>query len=300
MAWACSASTPSSTSTAAGAGGSPTRATSFISSYVIFGLAKAQKAGFAVDADVLKRGVRYVQRLVAPQNLKALPVERASLHGLCPGRGRAARANRAGALYDSRDKLSNYAKAYLALALGVINDGGGQARIKTLLADLTGKAITSATTTHWEEDVRRLLEHEHRHPHHVDRAGCPGQARPEEQPGAEYRALADGRAQGRPLGNDAGERLGDHGADRLDGRHRRAGGRLRLARDPERRGAGPGHRDAGHGGEVTTLHADIEELLLDQTNAVMIGRTAPGADREGQLYYTMHLKSYLPVDRSSR
>ena len=59
--------------------------------------------------------------------------------------------NRAGALYEAREALSIYGKAYLALALGLINDAASQTRIKTLLADITGKAITSATSTHWEE-----------------------------------------------------------------------------------------------------------------------------------------------------
>ena len=49
--------------------------------------------------------------------------------------------------------------------------------------------------------------------------------------------------------------------------------------------------------EVTTLHAGIEELLLDQTNAVVIGRTASGDQTgKGQLYYTTHLKTYQPVE----
>ncbi|HEX9118403.1 MAG TPA: alpha-2-macroglobulin family protein, partial [Anaerolineae bacterium] len=43
----------------------------FVSSYVVFGLAKAQKAGFAVDRTVLDRGVRFVrQGLAAPAGLE--------------------------------------------------------------------------------------------------------------------------------------------------------------------------------------------------------------------------------------
>ena len=119
---------------------------------------------------------------------------------------------------------------------------------------------------------------------------------PKQQPGPQHRALADGRAQGRPLGDHPGERLGHHGADRLDGGHGRAGGGLRLAGGAERCAAGHGHGDAGDGGEVTTLHAGIEELLLDQTNAVVIGRTAADQTGKGQLYYTTHLKTYQPVE----
>jgi uncharacterized protein YfaS (alpha-2-macroglobulin family) len=49
-------------------------------------------------------------------------------------------------------------------------------------------------------------------------------------------------------------------------------------------------------GEVTTLRADIQQLLLDQTNAVVLGRTASGSQTgDGKMYYTVHLKTYLPV-----
>jgi uncharacterized protein YfaS (alpha-2-macroglobulin family) len=49
-------------------------------------------------------------------------------------------------------------------------------------------------------------------------------------------------------------------------------------------------------GEVTMLRADIQQLLLDQTNAVVLGRTASGSQTgDGQMYYTVHLRTYLPV-----
>ena len=83
--------------------------------------------------------------------------------------------------------------------------------------------------------ICRLLEHEHRHPHDFHRARHARQARSRGEPGPQHRALADGRGKGGPLGDHPGERLGHHGADRLDGGHGRARGELRLARDAERR-----------------------------------------------------------------
>ncbi|MCP3886860.1 MAG: hypothetical protein GY700_15595, partial [Propionibacteriaceae bacterium] len=52
-------------------------------------------------------------------------------------------------LYESREKLSHYSRAYLALTLNLLQ--AGDERIKTLLADLNNDAILSATGAHWEE-----------------------------------------------------------------------------------------------------------------------------------------------------
>jgi len=51
--------------------------------------------------------------------------------------------------YEGREKLSHYSRAYLALTLELL--GPGDERIKTLLADLNNDAILSATGAHWEE-----------------------------------------------------------------------------------------------------------------------------------------------------
>ena len=55
------------------------------------------------------------------------------------------------ALMNERAKLSRYARAYLALAIG--NTNRSDERIKTLLSDLNNAAIFSATGAHWEEDT---------------------------------------------------------------------------------------------------------------------------------------------------
>ena len=191
-----------------------------VSSYVVFALAKAKQAGFTVDQTVLDRGVRYLtESLKAPKGLEPWQLNQQAFTLYALAEAGQMEPNRAGALYEAREGLSTYGKAYLAQALNLIDDKAAPARIKTLLADISGQAITSATSTHWEEALVGLLEHEHRHPHDVHRARHAGQARPGEQPGPQHRALADGRAQGRPLGDHPGERLGHHGADRLDGGH---------------------------------------------------------------------------------
>jgi uncharacterized protein YfaS (alpha-2-macroglobulin family) len=53
-------------------------------------------------------------------------------------------------LYDVRDRLASYGKAFLALALDLTNPQA-QVRVDTLLSDLANEAIISATGAHWEE-----------------------------------------------------------------------------------------------------------------------------------------------------
>ena len=59
-----------------------------------------------------------------------------------------------GGLYDNRDKLSHYGRAYLAMTLHGIREreAGSDERIDTLLSDLQNAAILSATGAHWEEE----------------------------------------------------------------------------------------------------------------------------------------------------
>jgi hypothetical protein len=52
-------------------------------------------------------------------------------------------------LFDSRDQLSLYARGILALTIGNLN--AQDERLLTLFADLNGRAVQSATGAHWEE-----------------------------------------------------------------------------------------------------------------------------------------------------
>jgi uncharacterized protein YfaS (alpha-2-macroglobulin family) len=54
-------------------------------------------------------------------------------------------------LFAAREKLAHYARAYLALALNLTDAARYGANIKTLLSDISNQAILSATGAHWEE-----------------------------------------------------------------------------------------------------------------------------------------------------
>jgi uncharacterized protein YfaS (alpha-2-macroglobulin family) len=51
-----------------------------------------------------------------------------------------------------REKLAHYGRAYLALALHLTDENGYDDNIDTLLSDINNAAILSATGAHWEED----------------------------------------------------------------------------------------------------------------------------------------------------
>jgi uncharacterized protein YfaS (alpha-2-macroglobulin family) len=56
------------------------------------------------------------------------------------------------ALFEVREKLAHYARAYLALALDLSNAQKYGSDVDSLLSDINNAAILSATGAHWEED----------------------------------------------------------------------------------------------------------------------------------------------------
>ncbi len=179
----------------------------FVSGYVIFGLVQARQAGIAVDSTVLDRGLRYIERqLKAAKDLTGYQTnQQAFLLYVLAEAGRGS-VGRSVALFDVRERLANYGKAYLALALSTLDAAQGastpptpaplftstitvtvptlqptptaqpdaptatpapstpalpeptaavtdslRALAATLLDDLRGAAIESATGAHWQE-----------------------------------------------------------------------------------------------------------------------------------------------------
>jgi uncharacterized protein YfaS (alpha-2-macroglobulin family) len=130
-----------------------------ISAYVVFGLQRAKEAGFSVRDDVLTRGLDYLTTQLLPtgqrpdQLASADANRQAWLLYVLADAGRADTA-RLDDLYANRTKLGVYARGFLALALNRAGATAGDARIKTLLADFNSSAIMSATGAHWEERER--------------------------------------------------------------------------------------------------------------------------------------------------
>jgi uncharacterized protein YfaS (alpha-2-macroglobulin family) len=125
----------------------------YLSAYVVFALAKAEEAGFEVREGVIERGVGYLEgTLVQARDLQSYREanRQAFVLYVMAEAGQTGRASEyVDDLYERRDKLSHYGRAYLALTLGLIDEG--DRRIGTLLSDLQNAAILSATGAHWEE-----------------------------------------------------------------------------------------------------------------------------------------------------
>ncbi len=124
-----------------------------ITAYVVFALTKAQQAGVDVSATVLANGQNFLlSHLQSTRELNTtFDANRHAfvLYALAEG-GQAPRDSLE-ALFDAREKLAHYGRAYLALALDLADSQGYQGDIQTLLSDINNAAILSATGAHWEE-----------------------------------------------------------------------------------------------------------------------------------------------------
>ncbi len=132
----------------------------YLSAYVVQGLVEAKKAGYAVDQDRLDNGVAYLISLLdagekrAGADSSSLQSPASSLNARSyilfvlaeagkPDRGRAV------ALYDKREQLSIYGRAYLLMTLKAL--GGEDDRARVLVGNLMSTAILHAADAHWEE-----------------------------------------------------------------------------------------------------------------------------------------------------
>jgi uncharacterized protein YfaS (alpha-2-macroglobulin family) len=123
----------------------------WMSAYVVYGLAECRAAGFAVNADRLARGVRFlIENLNEPEgrcdtqaymlyalteakrvglNMEVAPAVQATLE----------------TVYRERDELNEYTKALLALTLHNLGD----ARAQVVVRNLEGFAIETEHGVHW-------------------------------------------------------------------------------------------------------------------------------------------------------
>ena len=271
----------------------------YLTAYVLLGMVEAERAGFVVDEEVMERAAEFLQdSLRKPRDLEQhWQANRQAfiLYVLAEaGQGDLARTV---ALFDRRDVLDTFGKAYLALALGLL-EPDEPTRVKALLSDITGAAIVSATGAHWEE----------------------------EQP--DYYAMnTDTRSTAIALAAlarlDPGNALAPNSVRwlmvaRKDGCWETtqetawaiialtdwmvATGELEGAYDwqvvvnGELLGQGSVARD--NIDQTVKLQIEVAKLLADEANRVVIERWAPEGQTEGtgRLYYSLYLRYFKPVE----
>jgi uncharacterized protein YfaS (alpha-2-macroglobulin family) len=124
----------------------------FISAYVLFGMSEASKAGFAVDEQVMARAAKYLKGVLdaTAQEPAIQGNARAFILYVLAEYGEGD-LGRTVALHEQRETLDLYGKAYLLMALQILQpEQTGYS--KTLLSDLTNATVLSATGAHWEEE----------------------------------------------------------------------------------------------------------------------------------------------------
>lgn len=265
-----------------------------VTAYVLFGLAKAKQADFTVDEQVMAAATKFLQRtLKAPKGLAQWQLNQQAFTLYALAEAGVKEPNRAGALFEERERMSHYAKAYLALALNLIGDDAAAERVKTLVADLNAAAIVSATGAHWEEgsqdtwnmntdtrstaivlDALTQLEGEKPTPLQANAVRWLMSARKADRWETTQEnawaiiSLTDWMAK-------TGELKGNYDWN--------------VALNGQSLGSGTVTPDNAQ--DVAALRAGIEQLLTSGTNALTIARGAG----DGALYYTAHLKTYAPV-----
>jgi hypothetical protein len=129
----------------------------YLTAYALFGLSQARQNGFGVSEGSITNAIAYLQgQLINPATVPtgadAWRLNRQAFILYVLGDAGQPNVSATVTLYESRDRLDAYAKAYLALTLS--QSDRSDPRVKTLLGDLNNAAIVSATGAHWEERQR--------------------------------------------------------------------------------------------------------------------------------------------------
>ncbi|MCX7681401.1 MAG: alpha-2-macroglobulin, partial [Anaerolineae bacterium] len=265
-----------------------------LTAYVVFALVKAREAGFEVRSEVIEQGLAYLAgKLVGTRELRSY--REANLQAfILYVMAEAGQVNRIAGytrdLFEHREKLSHYGRAFLALTLSLADKN--DPRISALLSDLQNSAILSATGAHWEEadydwwamntdtrstaiilDALARLDPQNQLIPNVVRwlmvARREGIWETTQETAWALIALTDWMVV-------TGELRGEYEYG------------VWLNDEPLASGA----VTQDNVNTPVKLSVDVADLLADVGNRLTIGR-GPG---QGRLYYTAHLKVYLPVE----
>jgi uncharacterized protein YfaS (alpha-2-macroglobulin family) len=125
-----------------------------VTAYALIGLVEAQRSGFTVEQRVIDKAAVFVEeslRTIRPQDQRWFINRQAFLlYALA----RADRGNfqRTVRLFDEKENMSLYAKAYLAMTFHLLDPDDGRAM--ELINDLNNGLVVSATGAHWEESYQ--------------------------------------------------------------------------------------------------------------------------------------------------
>jgi hypothetical protein len=122
-----------------------------LTAYVLLGLVEARRADFPVEQYVIDNAVAFLQgSLLAPKDIAApwQANQQAFVLYVLAEAGQSD-MSRMVTLFEQREQLDNFGRAFLALGLHLADPAAGQ--IDTLVSDVTNAVVVSATGAHWEE-----------------------------------------------------------------------------------------------------------------------------------------------------
>lgn len=131
------------------------RSNTLTTAYALIGLAEARDSGFAVDPAMIQRAQGYLRTTFIVPDLSAETwrINRQVFVLYALARSGDPDVARTVTMFENRDRLSIYSRAFLALTLAII-DPGDSSRTDALLSDLVNRVSISATGAHWTEDYR--------------------------------------------------------------------------------------------------------------------------------------------------
>jgi uncharacterized protein YfaS (alpha-2-macroglobulin family) len=267
------------------------RSNTLVTAYVVFGLVKLQEAGYTVNEEVLELGALFLEdqlEVVSRLESSREADQQAFILYVLAEAGIESESRLAN-LYGVRQRLGHSGRAYLALALGLVSDK--DPRIGTLLSDLNSATILSSTGAHWQEperggwnwssdtrttaivlDALARLDTDNAIAANAVRWLMLARS-------ADHWETTQETAWALIAFTDWMEATEELEADYDWG--------VRLNWDE----LGTGHVTAETVRDVQEYRVAVSELLLDEANRLEIGR----GEGPGRLYYTAHLRAFLPV-----
>src|SRR3989344_4226705 len=141
-----------------------------LTAYVFWGLTQAEKAGFDVDGLVMRRADQYLREALSRPLIdrwfySLSNTERAQVVFMLSERDTQGLSGYAESLYEKRNTLSSFGKAFLAMAFGNFEKNSLQTKSKTLLGDIRNSVVYLDPTrayvkegegweTYWSSDLR--------------------------------------------------------------------------------------------------------------------------------------------------
>lgn len=119
----------------------------YLTAYAVQGLAEARRAGFSVDQAMLDQALTFLSEALNDAQRLNNPNSRVYVLFVLGEAGKPDRGRLVN-LYNERNNLTPAGKAYLLMALQTA--GSEESRIKTLVAELMGQAVLTASDAHWD------------------------------------------------------------------------------------------------------------------------------------------------------